>query len=244
MRLLAARVMAAGFLLGASASDAIAQVNATDSTSIVTITRSLGDAITNGDSAVWAPNLSARWFIIDEEGNRVTRSDFLRDLHPLPPGQHGVIRLADWHLVGTPAVIVMSYTSDEQHDYYGQQLHTRFHLTDTWIREGDVWRILASQITALPTPVPGRRLPLSVLQSYVGTYALTPEITLDVMLDGTALNIRRPSRSPAPLRALDERIFVRDSVRGFWLFETDSAGSVTRLVHWRDNNPVVWTRRR
>jgi len=41
---------------------------------------------------------------------------------------------------------------------------------------------------------------------------------------------------------LDDRLFIRHGVRGFWVFERDPAGAVTRLVNWRDNNAVVWHR--
>ncbi|HEY8852124.1 MAG TPA: hypothetical protein VIM36_08085 [Gemmatimonadaceae bacterium] len=53
----------------------------------------------------------------------------------------------------------------------------------------------------------------------------------------------RASRHAERLYAIDERIFVRHGVRGFWLFERDSAGAVSLLVNWRDNNPVIWRRR-
>jgi hypothetical protein len=54
----------------------------------------------------------------------------------------------------------------------------------------------------------------------------------------------RQGGSSKRLHALDDRLFVRHGVRGFWLFERDSTGRVTRLVIWRDNNPVAWRRER
>jgi hypothetical protein len=38
------------------------------------------------------------------------------------------------------------------------------------------------------------------------------------------------------------QLCVRHGVRGFILFEP-AAGAVERLVQYRDNNAVVWTRR-
>jgi hypothetical protein len=52
----------------------------------------------------------------------------------------------------------------------------------------------------------------------------------------------RQGGSGQRLHALDDELFVRHGVRGFWLFERDSTGKVTRLVNWRDNNPVAWRR--
>lgn len=220
-----------------------AQVSRGDSAMFVAVTQQLLDAITDGDTAAWARHLSPRWTITDEEGRRIGRTDFVRDLHPLPSGQSGKLRLADWHLVGTPTVTVMSYAADEEHVYYGQRLVTRFRQTDTWAREGKAWRMLASQITALPTPIEGRVIPRRVLDAYAGEFALAPDITLTIAVADSGLYLVRTSRPAERLYAIDERIFVRHGVRGFWLFERDSAGAVSRLVNWRDNNPVIWRRR-
>jgi hypothetical protein len=46
------------------------------------------------------------------------------------------------------------------------------------------------------------------------------------------------ARLVATTQALDDRSFIRHRVRGFWVFERDSAGA----VNWRDNNAVVWRR--
>jgi len=72
-----------------------AQVSRGDSAMFVASTQQLLDAITYGDSGVWARHLSPRWAMTDEEGHRIGRTDFLRDLHPLPSGQSGKLRLAD-----------------------------------------------------------------------------------------------------------------------------------------------------
>lgn len=62
-----------------------AQLSRSDSSAIVATTRRLLDAITDGDSSVWAPYLSPSWFLIDEEGRRLTRAEFLRGLALSPP---------------------------------------------------------------------------------------------------------------------------------------------------------------
>jgi hypothetical protein len=58
----------------------------------------------------------------------------------------------------------------------------------------------------------------------------------------SGLTIERQGRPAQRLYALDDRLFIRHGVRGFWVFERDSTGTVTELVNWRDNNPVVWRR--
>lgn len=226
------------------AAPARAQLTAADSAHIVATTRALVAAITPGDTAPWARVLAPDWFLTDEAGSRLGRSEFLAGMHPLPAGQAGSLSFLNWHLTGSGPVAVISYDIDEEHQYYGQLLRTRFHATDTWQRRGGRWWQIASQALALPRVVPGERVAEALARAYAGPYRLTPEIRLTVVADDSGLALVRAGRPPQRLRALDATIFVRDSIRGFWVFERDSAGAVDRLVNWRDNNPVTWTRER
>ena len=219
-----------------------AQVAPKDSIYLVATTQALLDAVTAGDSAVWAPHLAPTWFLTDEEGQHMTRVAFLAGFRPLPPGQQGRLRLTNWHLTGGSDVAVMSYDADEEHDFYGQQLKTRFHVTDTYVRRKERWLQLASQVTALPTPIAGKPVDPAAAREYSGTYLLTPDIRLTVTAGDSGLVLEFAGRPPQRLFALEDRIFIRHGVRGFWVFERDPAGAVTELVNWRDNNAVVWRR--
>ena len=230
-------------LLASIAVPAAAQVPARDSTWLVATTQSLLDAITSGDTSVWAPHLAPNWLQATEEGELVDRGEFLAGLRGLPPGQKGKLTLTRHRLTGDSAVAVLSYDADEWHDFYGQELRTVFHVTDTWIRPGGNWQQLASQVTALPRPIAGVPLATRLAREYAGRYALTPDIVLTVTATDSGLVMARQGGSSQRLHALDDRLFVRHGVRGFWLFERDSTGKVLRLVNWRDNNPVIWRRR-
>lgn len=238
---LRAVLIALGLGLGAVPA-ASAQMTPADSLALHSTTQQLMDAITHGDSAIWARNLSARWFITDEEGAHLTRADFLPELQGLPAGQSGELKVVNSHWAIGPGVVVHSYDIDEWHDYYGQKLHTRFHATDTWIREEGEWKMLASQVTALPTAIPGRTVARKILDTYTGTYSLTSDIQMRIVASDSGLSMVRGSRPPVRLYAVDDRIFIRHGVRGFWLFERDTAGKVSQVANWRDNNPVVWHR--
>jgi Domain of unknown function (DUF4440) len=219
-----------------------AQVPPKDSAYLVATTQALLDAVTAGDSTVWAPNLAPEWFLTDEEGQHTTREAFLARLRPLPPGQQGRLQLTRWHLTGGSDVAVMSYDASEEHDFYGQRLTTRFHVTDMYVRRNGRWLQLASQVTALPTPISGKALDLRRAREYSGAYELTPEIRLTVTAGDSGLGLESAGRPPQRLFALDDRIFIRHGLRGFWVFERDSTGMVAALVNWRDNNAVVWRR--
>ena len=79
-----------------------------------------------------------------------------------------------------------------------------------------------------------------MLDEYAGSYLLTPAIELRIVASDSSLPLVRGSRPAERLYAIDDRIFDRHGVRGFWLFERDAAGAVARLVNWRDNQPVAW----
>ena len=150
--------LALGLCLVATAAPAAAQPPPSDSAQLVATTQALLDAVTAGDSVVWARQLAPSWFLSDEEGHHITRSDFLASLRPLPKGQQGRLTLTNWQLTGDSTAAVISYDADEQHDYYGQRLTTRFHSTDTYLRRQGRWWQVASQVTALPTAfAPSRR---------------------------------------------------------------------------------------
>ena len=229
-------------LLALAAQPALAQVSPADSAYLVTTSQALMNAVTDGDSAVWARQLAPNWILSDEEGNLSGRGEFLAGLHPLPAGQSGKITLSRWQLTGGPGVAVIAYDADEEHHYYGQLLRTRFHITDTYVRSGDQWQQLASQVTALPRPIAGEQPPATLGREYAGTYQLTPEIRMTVVAGDSGLTLGRPGRPAQRLYGLDDRLFIRHGVRGFWVFERDGSGAITTLVNWRDNNPVTWRR--
>jgi hypothetical protein len=226
----------------ATGARASAQGTPADSAFFLTTTRALLNAVTNGDSAMWARHLAGGWFLTDEEGNHVSRDEFLGLLRPLPSGQSGELSLGRHHLAIAPSTAVFSYDVNEEHDFYGQRLRTRFHTTDTWVRAASGWKQLASHVTALPTPVAGLSLPVDKLRPLAGEYELTPDVRMEVGVTDSGLVIRRPDRPVQRLHALEERIFIRHGVRGFWVFAADSAGRAPRVTNWRDNNPVVWRR--
>jgi hypothetical protein len=74
------------------------------------------------------------------------------------------------------------------------------------------------------------------------TYTLTPDIRLQVTAGDSGLSLESAGRPAHRLYALDDCVFIRHGVRGFWVFERDSAGGFRTLVNWRDNNAVVWRR--
>jgi hypothetical protein len=234
---------AALFLLLVIPVSLAAQVAPADSIHLVGVSQQLMDAITSGDTAVWAATLAPDWFLTDEEGNHIGRSAQLAALHPLPDGQTGRITVTRPQFTGGNDVAVITYDADEVHHYYGQTLLTIFHATDTYVRRDGRWWQIASQVTALPRVIEGTPVPRRVAANVAGTYDLTPAIALTITAGDSGILLGRAGRPAQLLKQSAEGVFVRDHVRGFWVFERDARGRVIALVNWRDNNPVRWTRR-
>ena len=70
---------------------------------------------------------------------------FLADLQPLPPGYTGSIKITGANARFATGVAVLSYDSDETETVFGQKLHARYHMTDTWVYRKSLWKIIASQ---------------------------------------------------------------------------------------------------
>jgi hypothetical protein len=94
--------------------------------------QALMDAIAPGDRKVWDRALAADAVYVDENGAVINRSEFLRQLEPLPAGTSGSIQITTYeaHISGDMATVV--HTDDEQENYHGQMLHARYLTTETW----------------------------------------------------------------------------------------------------------------
>ena len=221
-----------------------AQISSADSAFFLRVTQQMIDAITTGDTTTWARVLAPEWIETDEEGHYITRAELLASLHPLPPGQQGVLKVDRWRFMGGQGTVVLTYDIDEVHHYYGQTLITTFHSTDTWVKRRGRWWQIATQQTAFPRAVDGEPIASAEAAEYAGSYALTPTIQVQIVPDDSGFTVGRTGGPRQRLYQLTKGIFVRHGVRGFWVFERGADGRVARAVNWRDNNRVAYERTR
>src|SRR5215472_116523 len=94
--------------------------------------QALLDAIAPGDRKVWEDALATDAVYVDENGVILTRTDFLKQLQPLPAGASGNLRITFYeaHIAGDLATVI--HTDDEQENYHGQTLLARYLTTETW----------------------------------------------------------------------------------------------------------------
>ena len=103
-------------------------------------------------------------------------------------------------------VAILSYDLDETETIFGQNLTARYHETDTWMRRGGKWQIVAGQVLRYyEDPAPGKA-DTSKFPSYLGTYRLGPERTM------TDHRGRRPSLRGAQLAVRGKNLFRKPAI--------------------------------
>jgi hypothetical protein len=208
-------------------------------------TQEMLDAIAPGRKEVWERYLHRDVVFTSEDGEVFDRTRFLAEMKPLPAGVGGSIRAIDFSARSLGNVAIATYVSDEDESYHGQKLHCQYRTTDSWLKTGDGWRLVASQTIALRADPPAVELPASLVSDYPGRYALTPDIEFEIRRKGDGLEGQQTGRPAKALRAeAPDVMFVPGSPRYRYIFQRDAAGRVKGFAQRREAWDVVWTRKK
>jgi ketosteroid isomerase-like protein len=206
-------------------------------------TRELLDAIAPGEWAVWDRLLDDAVVYAAEDGRVMTKAQLKEELQPMPSWSTGSITPRDFVVRLHGDVAIVSYEGQEQQTLHGQTVRPRYHTTDTWRKKGGRWRLLASQVVALPDPPPAITLPREALAALTGVYQLGPGATVTIKLDGEQLVAEREGRPKQTLAAETETVFFAASApRVRKIFVRDRAGKVTHFFDRREGHDLKWTR--
>jgi Domain of unknown function (DUF4440)/Domain of unknown function (DUF3471) len=211
-------------------------------TELVRRTQQLLDAFAPGDRTPWKLYLADDAMFFDEQGRSMDKVAFLADLQPLPPGYTGSIKVTGVAARFAPGVAIPSYDCDENETVFGQQLHARYHMTDTWVYREALWKIIASQTLRYYEDPARGNLAESLLNDYVGTYELGPGHTMLVTRQAGKLYAQRGTGQPTELVPESPDLFFRAGVEGRRLFHRDASGRVDSLIDRRNNEDLLWKR--
>jgi ketosteroid isomerase-like protein len=201
------------------------------------------DAVTAGDAKVWDRYLADDVLFTDESGATMTKAQLVEGIRPLPKGISGELNVQDFDARIHGGTAVTTYVADESETYFGQVIHARYRITDTWIRTGDQWRLVASQVQALRQDPPALSLAAARLDEYVGVYVLTPEISYTIKREGDSLVGQRSGRQPEKLAAeVADFFFVAGQPRLRKVFQRGADGGITGFVERRESWDVLWKR--
>ncbi len=206
-------------------------------------TQELYDSLIPGNQEPWKKYFADDCIFADEKGRLFNKTQLVNDVTPMPAGYSGSIKLENVQnrVIGDTAVL--SYDINESETIFSQELHARYHTTDTWLRRRGTWQIIASQSHRYyEDPAVGDADPKK-FADFAGTYELAPGQTRTVSAEGSKLFVERKGKKEELLPEATD-IFFRKGVEGRILFPRDkTTGLVTTLIDRRNNEDVVWKKR-
>ena len=112
---------------------------------LVRRTQELFDAVVPGNKEPWRKYYADDCLFHDEKGRTLDKAKLIEDITPLPTGYSGSIKVTNVESRITTDAAVLSYDADETEKIFGQELHARYHGTDTWLLRNGQWQIVAAQ---------------------------------------------------------------------------------------------------
>ncbi len=203
----------------------------------------LMDAVAPGDKAPWERVTDPLCVFTTEEGELLSRLQFLSDLRPLPAGLNGDIAVKELTVQEFPGFVVVRFLADERETVFGQKLATQYRITDTFRSDGREWKMVASHASVVTRDPPAQAVAKSNWPGLVGRYRLLPDgWTLTVELREGTLYGGRDVKKLRPLIPLTSSAFVISGSLGEWIFVTNEAGKPTGILNFRKFEPLVWSR--
>ena len=210
---------------------------------LVRRTQELYDAIVPGNQAPWKKYFADDCIFSDEKGRTLDKAKLIADIAPMPAGYSGAIKIdnVQSRIIGDTGVL--SYDANETETIFGQNLTARYHITDTWLRRTGEWKIIASQAHRYyEDPAIGKIDP-EKLGDFIGIYELAPGQTRSVTAEGENLFVERKGKKEQLFPETSD-LFFRKGVEGRIVFRHDEHGKMDALVDRRNNEDVVWRKRK
>jgi Domain of unknown function (DUF4440)/Domain of unknown function (DUF3471) len=206
---------------------------------LVRRTQELYDSLVSGNQEPWKKYFADDCTFSDEKGRTFDKAKLVADITPLPKGYSGAIKIENVisRIIGNTAVL--SYDANETETIFGQELHARYHITDTWLERNGSWQIIASQAHRYYEDPAIGQVDERKFRDYFGTYQLAPGQTRAVTAEDGNLFIERNGKKEELLRE-SGNLFFRKGVEGRILFRYDAKGKVDALIDRRNNEDVVW----
>jgi Domain of unknown function (DUF4440)/Domain of unknown function (DUF3471) len=209
---------------------------------LVSRTQALFDAVVPGDPTPWKKSYAEDCLFHDEKGRSLDKAKLMTDISPMPKGYSGTIKVVNPQSIITAECAILSYDCDESETVFGQELHARYHQTDTWLHRKDEWQIAASQtMRYYEDPALGKADPAQ-FSAYAGLYELSKdsERRTTISFAGEQLFMERTGGQKTELFPESGDLFFRKGMEGRILFHFGGDGKIDSLLDRRNNEDVVW----
>jgi hypothetical protein len=219
----------------ASAPDHLARTAATSAATteveLKRVVREMFDAFGRGDKAALDAIFADTLLDTNADGYTATKAELLASVQPRPAGVDVSLQIEDARVNRYGSVAVMAYTMVFAEEFHGRPLRTRRRATDTFVRQGQRWRMIARQEVLMPAERVAAPVDARVYDAYLGEYSLSPAVTFTVTRERDRLMIQRTGeRRKTELVPESDTVFFMRRQRGERQFVRDAAGRVTHLV--------------
>ena len=206
---------------------------------LVRRTQELYDAVVPGNQAPWKKYFAEDSIFADEKGRTMDKRKLVADITPMPAGYSGAIKIEQVQSRIYNNVAILSYNANEKETIFGQNLSARYHITDTWLRRGGNWQIVASQAHRYYEDPAVGKTDSKKFPDFMGAYELAPGQTRKIIAEGDSLFVERSGKKDQ-LFPEASGLFFRKGIEGRILFRYDKNGKVDALIDRRNNEDVVW----
>ncbi len=128
-------------------------------------------------------------------------------------------------------VAVATFIHERITHFYGLTLHTQYRSTETWVKRGETWKMLALQSRALEQEMPVRDLAKDEMGDYAGSYAAGAGLAGEISWHQGELQLHTAGAAPYPLRPIVRDDFASPGSPGTGtLFQRNQDGRVAGFV--------------
>ena len=187
---------------------------------LVRRTQELYDAVVPGNQAPWKKYFAEDSIFADEKGRTMDKTKLVADITPMPAGYSGAIKIEQVQSRIYNNVAILSYNANEKETIFGQNLSARYHITDTWLRRGGNWQIVASQAHRYYEDPAVGKTDSKKFPDFMGAYELAPGQTRKIIAEGDSLFVERSGKKDQLFPEASE-LFFRKGIEGRILFRYD-----------------------
>lgn len=203
------------------------------------------DAIAPGDRVSWDRTLSADSVYVDENGARLDRAAFLKQLQPLPMGTSGHIEIVEYEVTRHGDVALVIHRDEETEDYFGQPLHAQYLMTETWLRSPGGWKLALVHAYVVNHDPSALATDMATLDGYTGRYSGGPLLAYEILREGEHLVGGQPGGKHKRLEVeVADVLFAPGDPRSRKIFRRDALGAVIGFVDRREGVDIIWRRAR
>jgi ketosteroid isomerase-like protein len=206
-------------------------------------TQEFSDAGQKGDGATMERLLDDRVVFFNENGDAATKKDLASTSPTQSQGRNVKMTVTDWDCEVRGNIAVASFIDDQVVTSNGAVIHAQYRSVETWIKEGDDWRMLSSLTLALQADPTAVTLPSTVLEEYVGSYEAAPGKTFTFSLNRDELMASQDG-GPATVQKAEVRDVFFTPGRGRFriVFQRDGRGRVVALAYRHEGHDRIFKR--